>query len=341
MEYKYMANKGFFGVITIIISSITLFSYSINGYADQNQASQSDNTDLATTIIKQTSKTDRASLLSSQFSGSDPVIELAMQTAVSDPMGETTTMTTAPEGSAVPTPEESINPEDIIPAQPVETHDPYEGFNRIMFDFNDRVDTTVLKPVATFYNKIMPRPLNEGIHNIYNNLNNLPTIANDLLQLHFHQLASDVWRFGINSTIGIGGIFDVAGRMNLQQYNNDFGLTLARYGYTNSNYLVLPFFGPNTVRDGIGIPVDYYGFSIYPYVEPPSARYELYGVGVIDKRAQLLQYQQVFEEAALDKYVFVRNAYLHRRAFQIDQNDHRTAADLKKQPAQGIGDEQA
>lgn len=202
-------------------------------------------------------------------------------------------------------------------------NDPYEGFNRAMFTFNDTLDKFIMKPVARAYNAVMPRPLNQGIHNFFMNINNLPTIANDLLQANFFQAANDSWRLVINTTLGVGGLFDVAERIKLKPYTNDFGLTLAKWGYTNSNYLVLPFFGPNTLRDGLGLPVDYFAFSVYPYIQPTKTRYIVYGVGVVDKRAQLLQFQAVMDEAALDKYVFMRNAYMQRRAYQIDQNEHR------------------
>src|SRR3990167_11456771 len=200
--------------------------------------------------------------------------------------------------------------------------DPYEGYNRFMFSFNDKVDIIIVKPIATVYNAIVPRPLNQGIHNFFNNLNNLPTIANDLLQFHFYQAANDSWRLVVNTTIGIGGLFDVASRINLSPYSNDFGLTLARWGYKNSNYFVVPFFGPSTIRDGIGIPVDYYAFTIYPRIHQDSIRYTLYGVGVIDRRAQLLKIQPMMEEIAIDKYIFFRNAYIQYRTYQIEQNQH-------------------
>ncbi len=218
---------------------------------------------------------------------------------------------------------------------PTVEKDPYEGFNRAMFTFNDKLDIYVLKPIATFYNKVMPKPLNKGIHNVFENINTVPTIANDLLQANFYQASNDTGRLLINTTIGIGGLFDMATRMDLEPYSNDFGLTLARWGYSDSNYLVLPFFGPNTVRDGlIGLPVDYFAFSLYPYIEPPSFRYQVYILGAIDKRAQLLKFQDVVDEASLDKYVFMRNAYLQRRAFQIDQNNHRSCCDRYTKPAE-------
>lgn len=208
--------------------------------------------------------------------------------------------------------------------------DPLEGFNRAMFTLNDKIDIFILKPVATVYNKIMPRPLNKGIHNAFFNINTIPTVADDLLQANFYQATNDIWRIGINTTIGIGGLFDIAERMKLKPYSNDFGLTLARWGYTDSNYLVLPFFGPNTIRDAIGLPVDYFGFSVYPYITPPSLRYEIYGLGVIDRRAQLLKFQEVMEEASYDKYVFIRSAYMQRRAYQIEENNHRSYYDQIK-----------
>lgn len=220
---------------------------------------------------------------------------------------------------------------DPLDTPTVDTKDPYEGFNRAMFTFNEKIDQYLLKPVARAYNAVMPRPLNEGVHNFFMNIGNLPTIANDLLQANFFQAANDSWRLVINTTVGVGGLFDVAERMKLKPYTNDFGLTLAKWGYANSNYLVLPFFGPNTLRDGIGLPVDYFAFSIYPYIDSTKTRYAVYGLGVVDKRAQLLKFQSVMDEAAVDRYVFVRNAYLQHRAYQIDQNDHRTYLDLKNE----------
>lgn len=198
-------------------------------------------------------------------------------------------------------------------------NDPFEPYNREVFRFNYHFDKAVLKPVAELYNKIIPKPLNQGIHNFFLNINQLPIIANDILQLRLRQTASDVGRFAINTTVGIGGLFDVASRLQFKLQQNDFGLTLARWGYTNSAYLVIPFFGVMTIRDGIGMPVDYYLFSIYPYINDEDLRDGLYLLSIIDKRAQLLSYQSVMEEAAVDQYVFVRNAYLQRREYLLKQ----------------------
>lgn len=201
------------------------------------------------------------------------------------------------------------------------TNDPYERLNRNVFKFNDFMDTYFLKPVATLYNKIVPKPLNKGIHNFYSNLGELHTIGNDVIQLHFAQSLNDMWRFAINSTIGVGGLFDVAERMQLPYYSNDFGLTFAHYGWVDSNYFVVPFWGPSTIRDTASMPVDYWTFEVYPYIYPYWKRYALYGIGVIDRRAQLLRYQSLFEAAAVDKYVFIRNAYLQRRRHEIEENN--------------------
>lgn len=221
------------------------------------------------------------------------------------------------------TDEDSIpSDDDMNTDEAAYNKDPLEKFNRAMFTFNDTVDTYLIKPVAKGYNVIMPKPLNQGVHNFFNNLGELPTIANDLLQFNFYQMFKDFSRLVINSTMGVGGLFDVATRMNLPYFQNDFGLTMAAWGYQNSDYLVLPLMGPNTIRDGFAIPVDYFGFSVYPYVHPQSSRYQVLALLMIDRRAHLLQFEPVLEEAAIDKYVFMRNAYMQHRAFQIEQIKH-------------------
>lgn len=226
-----------------------------------------------------------------------------------------TLINTSPDPLAGPTPSS-----DVIVETPVA--DPLETFNRHTFAFNEAIDRILMKPVATLYNNIMPKPVNQGIHNFYNNIGTLPTIANDILQLNFYQGMRDFWRFAFNTTLGIGGLFDVSTRLGLKYYSNDFGLTLTSWGYRSSTFIVFPFFGPSTIRDGVALPVDYLAFSIYPYVEPISRRYALYTLGAVDRRAQLLKLEGVMEEAALDKYTFIRDAYLQRRAAQIEQTKH-------------------
>ncbi|OGT58334.1 MAG: hypothetical protein A3F14_03450 [Gammaproteobacteria bacterium RIFCSPHIGHO2_12_FULL_43_28] len=211
----------------------------------------------------------------------------------------------------------------VLPDEPpVMVSDPFERFNRAMFSFNEAADKVVLKPVATLYSNIIPKPLQKGVHNFFVNIRTVPTIANDLLQFNFYQATNDIWRFGLNTTVGLGGLVDVASCVRLKPYENDFGLTLAKWGYKNSNYLVVPFWGPNTFRDAIDLPVDYFAFSVYPYIHPRSTRYAVYGVGVVDRRVQALKFQGLLDEAALDKYVFFRNAYMQQRAYEIEKNQH-------------------
>lgn len=200
------------------------------------------------------------------------------------------------------------------------TQDPYEKFNRAMFGFNEIVDKLVLTPIATLYNSLVPKPLNKGIGNFFNNIDTVPTVANDVLQGNFYQATSDAWRLGINSTVGILGFFDIATEVGLEPNTEDFGLTLAQWGYKNSDYLVLPFLGPTTPRDGVAFFINYYFLTIYPYIYPPQDRYRLYFAGIVDRRADLLNFQRVVDQAAVDKYVFMRDAFLQKRAYQIQRN---------------------
>lgn len=198
--------------------------------------------------------------------------------------------------------------------------DPYETFNRPMFAFNDWLDTWLLKPIATLYSKVVPKPLSKGLSNAYNNIDTIPTVLNDVLQGNFYQAVNDIWRLGINTTVGIGGLFDVASKIGLEPNNRqDFGLTLAQWGWVNSNYLVLPFLGPGTVRDQLAVWPNFY-LTIYPWIHSDEMMYEVYFAGLVVRRAEILHYQAVFEQAALDKYTFVRNAYLQRRNYLMQRN---------------------
>lgn len=199
-------------------------------------------------------------------------------------------------------------------------HDPYERFNRVMFNFNDTLDRYVLKPVATLYNKIIPKPVSKGIGNMFNNLDNVTTVANDLLQGHLYQATSDLWRLGLNSTVGLLGFFDVAQAMGLERNKEDLGLTFAHWGYKNSNYLVLPILGPLTVRDALSWPINYQYLTVYPYIKSNLTRHEVYVLWVVSTRAESLRFQNVMQLAAVDRYAFMRDAYLQHRNYLIDRN---------------------
>ena len=207
---------------------------------------------------------------------------------------------------------------NLLDVETPQIADPYEGFNRASFRFNDKLDKWVLKPTAQGYNAITPQFVNTGIHNMFLNIETWPTIINDILQANFYQTVSDSWRLVINSTVGVFGFFDVAKHMGLPYNKEDFGLTMAKWGYTNSDYVVIPLWGPKTVRDVIAMPFNYY-FSIYPWIHNLWYRYGLYGFSIIDWRAQLLQYSKVFDELAIDPYVFLRTAYLQNRNYEIQR----------------------
>lgn len=206
--------------------------------------------------------------------------------------------------------------------RPYNPQDPYESFNRVAFGFNETFDKVVLKPAATLYIAVTPKPISKCFSNFFSNIDNVPTIINDLLQANFYQATSDSWRLLINTTVGVVGFFDVASHIGLQPNAEDFSLTLARWGYVHSNYLVVPFLGPSTVRDAVAWPINYYYMTIYPRIKPPFRRYAVYSFGVVVRRAELLRYDTLLQTASFDKYAFMRNAYLQRRAYLIERNRH-------------------
>lgn len=194
--------------------------------------------------------------------------------------------------------------------------DPFEPFNRKVYKFNSSLDRFVLKPSAKVYRKVLPRLVRKGINNFYNNLDLIPTVGNDILQAEGKWAIRDTWRFVINSTIGIGGIFDPAQTFGLQPHSNDLGLTLAKWGDKNSPYLVLPLLGPSTLRDGAGWLFQFALYSPYVYIHDDAVVYTLLAVRYVDLRAQLLDTDKLMDEA-LDRYSFMRDAYLQHRNYLI------------------------
>jgi phospholipid-binding lipoprotein MlaA len=194
--------------------------------------------------------------------------------------------------------------------------DPLEGFNRTIFKMNDTVDEYALKPVAKGYVFITPQPVRDSVTNFFSNIGDVYTAANNLLQLKITDGVEDIMRVVINTIFGVGGLFDVATLAKLPKHNNDFGLTLGHYGVPAGPYLVLPLFGPSTVRDTVGLVGNYY-ISPLSYVDPAWLSWSLYFLNVVNTRANLLGAGDVLNGAALDKYSFVRNAYLQRRKYQL------------------------
>ena len=191
-------------------------------------------------------------------------------------------------------------------------NDPLEGYNRVMHSFNDTVDKAVIKPIAQGYDFIMPAPISTGVSNFFSNLNEITVIANDVLQFKFTQAFDDTSRFAINSTLGIVGFMDVASDFGYRKNNEDFGQTLGSWGIGPGPYLVLPFLGPRDIRDTVGLVGDYYTVPM-TYVKPSGTRDPARILWVVDGRANLLKAEKVLEEAAIDEYVYVRDAYLQRR----------------------------
>lgn len=195
-----------------------------------------------------------------------------------------------------------------------------EKYNRNTTRMNDKLDKYIAKPVATFYNKVMPKPLNKMIDNFFGNIRMIPTVINDVLQGNFYQASSDSWRLAVNTTVGIGGLYDPAQDMGLEENYEDFGLTMAKWGWDDSAYFVLPIFGPDTIRGAIGDVITYQYMSVYPYIRPFSARLAFYTWHLLNERAQLLKYQTLMDTAAIDQYVFIRDAYLQRQAYLVRRN---------------------
>lgn len=198
--------------------------------------------------------------------------------------------------------------------------DPFESFNRHIFAFNEGLDKVVLKPVAKGYKAIMPEPVNQGVTNFFSNLDDIIVIANDLLQFKFLQASSDTGRFLLNSTVGLLGFFDVASKVGFQKHNEDFGQTLGYWGLGNGPYLVLPLFGPSSARDAFGLATDTFLDPLYYYAtgaESGAQAVAPYAAKTVDERSDLLGAEKVLDTAALDKYTYIRDAYLARREYLV------------------------
>ncbi|HSN40684.1 MAG TPA: VacJ family lipoprotein [Burkholderiales bacterium] len=190
--------------------------------------------------------------------------------------------------------------------------DPFEPINRGIYHFNDTVDHVLLKPAAELYHDILPQFVRTGVSNFFSNINDVLIALNDLLQGKVQDAASDVGRVLVNTTVGVLGVMDVATDMGLEKHDEDFGQTLGRWGVGDGPYLVLPFFGPSNLRDGLARIVDYRTDPI-TYVDPSRDRNQLWAARIINRRSELLDTSTLMETAALDPYEFLRDAYLQRR----------------------------
>lgn len=191
--------------------------------------------------------------------------------------------------------------------------DPLESVNRAVFNFNDAVDKAVVKPVAISYTLVVPDVAITGVTNFFANLEDFTIAANNLLQLKIRQAASDVGRLVINSTVGLLGVLDIASKLGLEKHNEDLGQTLGYWGVGNGPYLVLPLFGPTTARDGMGTAIQLFFDPITNRIDDPYSRNLVFILKIVNTRATLLELDKVLEAAALDRYEFLREAYLQRR----------------------------
>lgn len=189
--------------------------------------------------------------------------------------------------------------------------DPYEGFNRAMFSVNEGIDV-VVKPVAQGYDSVTPRLVKAGIGNFFGNIADIWTALNNFLQGKGQQGVSDLGRVLVNTAFGIAGLFDVASEMGYEKHSEDFGQTLGVWGVGDGSYWVLPVLGPRTTRDTFGVAVDMYADPI-PRIDDVPVRNTLMGIRFIDTRASLLPADKVVEQAAFDKYSYIRDAYLQNR----------------------------
>ena len=193
--------------------------------------------------------------------------------------------------------------------------DRFERFNRSIYAFNTKADHLILRPVARGYVKVTPAPVRNSVHNFLENLVYTKTIINDFLEGKWRDGGTDTARLLLNTTVGIGGLFDPASKAGLDRHHTDFGETLGIWGVHSGPYLMLPILGPSTVRDAIGLLPDEYS-ALPAYIRPVWIPYAIGAMQGIDIRVGLLDEDKLLD-SAYDPYAFVRNVWLQRREFLI------------------------
>jgi phospholipid-binding lipoprotein MlaA len=221
------------------------------------------------------------------------------------------------------------------PAQAPTSYDPWEKFNRKVHRFNNAVDRAIARPLARAYVAAVPRPVRLGVGNFFDNLRQPLTMVNQLLQGRPRDATQTLGRFVLNSTVGIGGIFDPASDLKMKRRSEDFGQTLGTWGWRRSRYVELPFFGPRTIRDVFGMAGDM-PLSPVRQIEDDKTRIFLQGLNLVDTRAQLLSLDSL-REGAVDDYALVRDSWLQRRNYQIES--HRTQQKTESELPEYLQDE--
>jgi phospholipid-binding lipoprotein MlaA len=213
--------------------------------------------------------------------------------------------------------------------------DPFEPVNRGIYKFNDHADNLLIKPAAELYRgRLIPEFVRTGISNFFSNINDVIVALNSLLQGKVTQAALDVSRITVNTTIGLLGVLDVATDMGLEKHNEDFGQTLGYWGFGSGPYLVLPFLGPSSVRDGIGLIGDIYS-DPRSYIDPVRTRNQVFALGFVNRRSELLEAGRLLEAAALDPYDFLRDAYLQRRRNLVYDGNPPDEDEVETKPKSG------
>ncbi len=209
----------------------------------------------------------------------------------------------------------------IPPGAGANPADPWEVYNRHVFDFNDRVDRYTFKPLAQFYEAVLPEPVRNCVNNGFRNLGEPVNAINNVLQFKPSAAMNDLSRFFWNSTAGVLGCFDLAAMAGAPRNNEDFGQTLGVWGFGPGPYFVLPLLGPSTVRDATGRLFDFLGTDPVWYIDDIRLRNSLVGARLVDTRASLLPAERVLQAAALDLYQFVRDGYLQLRRNLVYDGD--------------------
>jgi phospholipid-binding lipoprotein MlaA len=202
-----------------------------------------------------------------------------------------------------------------LPSGERDPRDRFERTNRAIYRFNDALDRGIAKPVAKSYVKVTPAPVRTGLANFFRNLTYPTVMVNDLLQLKVKSFAADTARLVVNTTLGIGGLFDPASQLGMPAGNEDFGQTLGRWGVPPGPYVMLPIFGPSSVRDTVGFVADHFTDPA-TYVKDDAVYYSVTAMTLVDQRAELLATEDVLDRS-YDPYAFIRNAFLQRREYLV------------------------
>ena len=197
--------------------------------------------------------------------------------------------------------------------------DPWEPLNRSVFEFNEGLDAYVLKPVVTGYRFILPEFVRDGIYNVFSNYKDIYTALNNVLQGKPSYAFNDLMRVVVNTTMGLGGLIDLATPGGLEKHNEDFGQTLGVWGVPSGPYVVLPFFGPSSVRDTFGTVADIQTDYLFQYIDDVGLRNGVTALRVVNARNTYFEAGDLLDGAAIDKYSFMRDAYIQRREYQINE----------------------